>query len=98
MKCLFNKHKSYQRVKKYNFALEGLVGFDLHGKTVGVVGTGKIGKVFIQIMKGFGTKVIAYDLFKDEKGRKTEEIVPMDIKELKPFAEQPFMNYVKNLI
>ena len=60
-------YKSYQRVKKYNFALEGLVGFDLHGKTVGVVGTGKIGKVFIQIMKGFGTKVIAYDLFKDEK-------------------------------
>ena len=60
-------YKSYQRVKKYNFSLSGLLGFDLHGKTVGVVGTGKIGKVFIQIMKGFGTKVIAYDLFKDEK-------------------------------
>lgn len=60
-------YKSYQRVKKYNFSLSGLLGFDLHGKTVGVVGTGKIGKVFIQIMNGFGTKVIAYDLFKDEK-------------------------------
>lgn len=60
-------YKSYQRVKKYNFSLDGLLGFDLHGKTVGVVGTGKIGKVFIQIMKGFGTEVIAYDVFKDEK-------------------------------
>ena len=60
-------YKSYQRVKKYNFALDGLLGFDLHGKTIGVVGTGKIGKVFIEIMKGFGTNIIAYDLFKDEK-------------------------------
>lgn len=59
-------YKSYQRVKKYNFSLDGLLGFDLHGKTVGVIGTGKIGKVFIQIMKGFGTNIIAYDLFKDE--------------------------------
>lgn len=63
-------YKSYQRVKKYNFSLDGLLGFDLHGKTVGVVGTGKIGKVFIQIMKGFGVNVIAYDLFKDEKAAK----------------------------
>ena len=60
-------YKSYQRVKKYNFSLDGLLGFDLHGKTIGVVGTGKIGKVFIEIMKGFGTNIIAYDLFKDEK-------------------------------
>lgn len=59
-------YKSYQRVKKYNFSLDGLLGFDLHGKTIGVVGTGKIGKVFIEIMKGFGTNIIAYDLFKDE--------------------------------
>ena len=60
-------YKSYQRVKKYNFSLEGLLGFDLHGKTVGVIGTGKIGKVFIQIMKGFGTNVIAYDVYHDDK-------------------------------
>lgn len=60
-------YKSYQRVKKYNFSLDGLLGFDLHNKTVGVVGTGRIGKAFIEIMKGFGTKIIAYDLFKDEK-------------------------------
>lgn len=63
-------YKAYQRVKKYNFSLDGLLGFDLHGKTVGVIGTGKIGKVFIQIMKGFGTNVIAYDLYKDEKASK----------------------------
>jgi len=59
-------YKSYQRVKKYNFSLDGLLGFDLHNKTVGVVGTGKIGKTFIDIMRGFGTKIIAYDIFKDE--------------------------------
>lgn len=60
-------YKSYQRVKKYNFDIDGLLGFDVHGKTVGVIGTGKIGKVFIQIMKGFGTNVIAYDVYHDDK-------------------------------
>ena len=60
-------YKSYQRVKKYNFSLDGLLGFDVHGKTIGVIGTGRIGKAFIEIMKGFGTNIIAYDLFKDEK-------------------------------
>ena len=63
-------YKSYQRTRKYNFTLDGLLGFDIHGKTVGVIGTGKIGKVFIQIMKGFGTNVIAYDLYKDESASK----------------------------
>ena len=51
---------------------DGLLGFDLHGKTVGVIGTGKIGKVFIEIMKGFGTKIIAYDIF--ETGKCINEI------------------------
>lgn len=63
-------YKSYQRTKKYNFTLNGLLGFDIHGKTVGVIGTGKIGKVFIQIMKGFGTEVLAYDVYKDEQAAK----------------------------
>lgn len=63
-------YKSYQRVKKYNFAIDGLLGFDVHGKTVGVIGTGKIGKVFIQIMKGFGTNVIAYDVYHDDQAAK----------------------------
>lgn len=60
-------YKSYQRTKKYNFTLNGLLGFDIHGKTVGVIGTGKIGKVFINIMKGFGTEILAYDVYPDEK-------------------------------
>ena len=60
-------YKSYQRTRKYNFTIDGLLGFDIHGKTIGVIGTGRIGKVFIQIMKGFGTNVIAYDLYPDKK-------------------------------
>ncbi len=54
-------HKAYNRVHEMNFSLDGLVGFDLHGKTVGVVGTGKIGKVFCQIMRGYGCHVLAFD-------------------------------------
>ncbi len=56
-------HKAYNRTRDFNFSLNGLTGFDLHGKTVGVVGTGKIGRIFIDICRGFGMKVIAYDLF-----------------------------------
>ena len=59
-------HKAYIRTRDYNFSLNGLTGFDLHGKTVGVVGTGKIGKVFINICKGFGMNVICYDKFPSE--------------------------------
>ena len=54
-------HKAYNRTREFNFALNGLTGFDFHGKTVGVVGTGKIGRIFIDICRGFGMKVIAYD-------------------------------------
>ncbi len=56
-------HKAYNRVKEYNFSLSGLMGNDLRGKTVGVIGTGKIGRIFINICRGFGMKVIAYDRF-----------------------------------
>lgn len=63
-------YKAYQRTKKYNFTLNGLLGFDIHGKTVGVIGTGKIGRVFIQIMKGFGAEVIAYDIFENLEAQK----------------------------
>ncbi|MDG0815331.1 2-hydroxyacid dehydrogenase [Bdellovibrio svalbardensis] len=54
-------HRAHNRVRELNFALDGLVGFDLHGKTVGVIGTGKIGRVFATIMKGFGCRVLAFD-------------------------------------
>ena len=56
-------HKAYIRTRDFNFSLNGLTGFDLHGKTVGVVGTGKIGRVFADICKGFGMNVLAYDKF-----------------------------------
>ncbi|NJN32046.1 MAG: 2-hydroxyacid dehydrogenase [Synechococcales cyanobacterium RM1_1_8] len=54
-------HKAYNRVRDDNFALQGLLGFDLHSATVGVIGTGKIGQCFSQIMHGFGCKLLAYD-------------------------------------
>lgn len=56
-------HKAYNRTKEFNFNIAGLTGIDLYGKTVGVIGTGKIGKAFISICKGFGMKVLAYDLY-----------------------------------
>ena len=56
-------HKAYIRSRDFNFSLAGLTGFDLHGKTVGVIGTGRIGRVFIDICRGFGMKVLAYDKF-----------------------------------
>jgi len=60
--CLNRKvHRAYNRVREYNFSLKGLIGYDLRGKTVGVVGTGKIGQAFIDICFGFGMKVLAYD-------------------------------------
>jgi len=56
-------HKAYIRTREFNFSLQGLAGFDLHGKTVGIVGTGKIGRVFADICKGFGMNILAYDKF-----------------------------------
>ena len=56
-------HKAYIRTKDFNFSLNGLTGFDLYGKTVGVIGTGRIGRVFIDICRGFGMNVIAYDKY-----------------------------------
>jgi D-lactate dehydrogenase len=65
----FNRkiHKAHIRVHDMNFSLDGLVGFDLHGKTVGVIGTGKIGKVFCQIMAGYGCRVLAMDSQPDQE-------------------------------
>ena len=58
-------HKAYIRTRDYNFSLNELTGVDLHDKYIGVIGTGKIGKVFINICKGFGMHVLAYDKFPD---------------------------------
>lgn len=60
-------HRAYARVRDGNFALYGLMGFDIHEKTVGVVGTGAIGKVFCKIMLGFSARVIAYDLYPSQE-------------------------------
>ena len=60
-------HRAYNRVRELNFSLGGLVGFDLHGKTIGILGTGKIGRITAKIFRGFGCEVLAFDLFPDEK-------------------------------
>lgn len=75
-------HRAYARVREWNFSLEGLVGFDLAGKTVGVVGTGRIGSVFATIMKGFGCRVIAYDPVPDRSLEKSGVATYVSIQEL----------------
>jgi D-lactate dehydrogenase len=62
-------HRAYNRVRENNFALSGLLGFDLHGRTVGVVGTGRIGAIFGRIMLGFGCRVLAHDPWPDQECR-----------------------------
>ena len=58
-------HRAYQRTREANFSLEGLIGFNMHGRTVGVIGTGKIGVAVMRILKGFGMRILAYDPFKN---------------------------------
>jgi D-lactate dehydrogenase len=58
-------HRAFARVREWNFALDGLVGFDLHGKTVGLVGTGRIGRAAAHIFNGFGCRILAHDLRPD---------------------------------
>ncbi|MCU0552205.1 MAG: 2-hydroxyacid dehydrogenase [Leptolyngbya sp. Prado105] len=60
-------YRAYNRVRDDNFALEGLLGFDLHGCTVGVIGTGRVGMVFAQIMRGFGCTILGYDAYPNEQ-------------------------------
>jgi D-lactate dehydrogenase len=56
-------HKAHARVREANFALDGLLGFDLHKKTIGIIGTGRIGQVFIELLNGFSCEILAYDKF-----------------------------------
>jgi D-lactate dehydrogenase len=56
-------HRAYNRVRDSNFSIDGLLGFDVHGKIVGVIGTGKIGRVFAGLFTGFGAKILGYDLY-----------------------------------
>lgn len=72
-------HRAYNRVKEGNFALDGLMGFDLHGQTVGLIGLGKIGKVTAQILKGFGCNVLGYDVIDDAEAKSIGvTYVPLD--------------------
>jgi D-lactate dehydrogenase len=66
-------HKAYNRVREGNFSIERLTGFELRGKTVGVIGTGRIGAAFARIMKGFGCRVVAFDNYPDDSLR--DEVV-----------------------
>lgn len=60
-------HRAYWRTKDGNFSLNGLIGFDMYGKTAGIIGTGKIAKILIHILKGFGMNILAYDVYPDEQ-------------------------------
>ena len=73
-------HRAYNRVREGNFSINGLMGFDLHGKTMGVIGTGKIGRTFIGLLRGFGMRVLAYDLYPNpESARELDfEYVPLE--------------------
>lgn len=62
-------HQAYNRTREFNFSLNGLTGFDLHGKTIGVVGTGKIGRVFMEVCSGFGMNMVAYDPYPIENSK-----------------------------
>ena len=75
-------HKAYIRSKDFNFSLSGLTGFDLYGKTVGVIGTGRIGRVFIDICKGFGMKVLAYDKFPAKEIEDGERVRYVELDEI----------------
>lgn len=75
-------HKAYIRSRDFNFSLVGLTGFDLHGKTVGVIGTGRIGKAFIEICKGFGMKVLAYDKYPSNEIENGDNVRYVQLKEL----------------
>ena len=70
------------RTRDGNFSLNGLLGFDMHGKTAGIIGTGKIAKILISILKGFGLNILAYDLFPDTKWAEQEGITYVTLDEL----------------
>ena len=74
-------HKAYNRIREGNFSLEKLDGFDLYGKTVGVIGTGRIGEAFANIMIGFGCRVLAFDIMpnKDLQARGVEYLPLIDL-------------------
>jgi D-lactate dehydrogenase len=75
-------HRAFNRVREANFSLDGLVGFDMHGKTAGVVGTGRIGAVMARILHGFGCRLLAYDLQPHPQLVEDLELQYVDLSEL----------------
>ncbi|MBT2771241.1 2-hydroxyacid dehydrogenase [Halomonas sp. ISL-60] len=71
-------YRAYNRVREGNFALDGLLGFDLHGKTVGIIGTGHIGLIFADIMRGFGCRIVASDPFPNPQAKTFVAYVPLE--------------------
>jgi len=72
-------YRAYNRTREANFTLQGLMGFDLYGKTAGVIGTGKIGKALIDILLGFGMNVLAYDVFPDQESARIKKFTYVDL-------------------
>jgi len=75
-------YRAYNRVRDDNFALDGLLGFDLRDRTIGVVGTGKIGQIFAQIMQGFGCNILGYDVYPNPNFEKLENAQYVSLEEL----------------
>ena len=75
-------HRVYWRTRDGNFSLNGLMGFDMHGKTIGIIGTGKIARILIRLLKGFGMRILAYDLYPDMKFAGEEGISYVSLDEL----------------
>lgn len=75
-------HRAYWRTRDGNFSLNGLMGFDMHGKTIGIIGTGKIARILICLLKGFGMRILAYDLYPDMKFAGEEGISYVSLDEL----------------
>lgn len=71
--------RSHYRIMEMNYSLDGLVGFDMNGKTVGILGTGKIGRIVAKILYGFGCKILAYDVFQDQSLQEECKVIYTDI-------------------
>lgn len=75
-------HRAYWRTRDGNFSLNGLMGFDMHGKTIGIIGTGKIARILVHLLKGFGVHLLAYDLYPDIKFAEAEGLTYTSLEEL----------------
>ena len=83
-------HRAYQRTRDTNFDLRGLMGFDLHGKTAGIIGTGKIGRCLVDILLGFGCKVLCYDVYPSEELKQKSNVFYVELDEL--FSKSDFIS------